>query len=104
MEELEGQQQSANQIWKESGTTLSFSEWLEREKAKGSFIPNKIVADTTAMIRKNIGLITKDNSYVVTPKNNNTILGLNKWILLSSLMIIGGAVAFSIYKNKKINT
>jgi alkyl hydroperoxide reductase subunit AhpC len=101
MEENNETQKSANQIWRESGTTLSFSEWLEREKAKGSFIPNKMVADTTAMIRKNIGLITKDSSYVINPKNNNTILGLNKWILLSSLMVIGGAIAFSVYKNKK---
>lgn len=31
---------SANKLYKESGTTLSFKEWLEREKAKGKFIPN----------------------------------------------------------------
>lgn len=98
MDESE-EQKGANQIWKESGTTLGFTEWLEREKAKGSFIPNKMVADTTAMIRKNIGL---DKSYVVKTKDNNTIIGLNKWILLSSLFIIGGAIAFSIYKNQKI--
>lgn len=32
---------SANQIWKESGTTLSFKDWLQREKDKGVFLPNK---------------------------------------------------------------
>ena len=31
---------SANKLYKDSGTTLSFKEWLEREKAKGKFIPN----------------------------------------------------------------
>lgn len=31
---------SANKLYKESGTTLSFKEWLDREKAKGKFIPN----------------------------------------------------------------
>jgi hypothetical protein len=31
---------SANKLYKESGTTLSFKEWLEREKGKGKFIPN----------------------------------------------------------------
>lgn len=101
MEEAE-EQKSANQIWKESGTTLKFSDWIEREKAKGSFIPNKMVSDTTALIRKNLGLVAKDSSYIVNPKNDNLILGLNKWILLSSLVVISGAVAYSIYiKNKK---
>ena len=32
---------SANQLWKESNTTLSFKDWLDREKEKGKFIPNK---------------------------------------------------------------
>ena len=32
---------SANQLWKESNTSLSFKDWLDREKEKGKFIPNK---------------------------------------------------------------
>lgn len=32
---------SANQIWRESGSTLSFKSWLQREKDKGRFLPNK---------------------------------------------------------------
>jgi hypothetical protein len=31
---------SANRLWKESGSNLPFKHWLEREKAKGEFIPN----------------------------------------------------------------
>jgi hypothetical protein len=31
---------SANQLYKESGSTLPFRQWIEREKAKGIFIPN----------------------------------------------------------------
>lgn len=31
---------SANQLYRESGTTLPFKEWIEREKAKGIYIPN----------------------------------------------------------------
>jgi hypothetical protein len=31
---------SANQLYRESGTTLPFKEWIEREKAKGIHIPN----------------------------------------------------------------
>jgi len=33
-------QKSANQLYKESGTNLSFKEWIEREKNKGVNIPN----------------------------------------------------------------
>ena len=32
---------SANQLWKESNTSLSFKDWIEREKEKGIFILNK---------------------------------------------------------------
>jgi hypothetical protein len=31
---------SANQLYRESGTTLPFKEWIEREKSKGIHIPN----------------------------------------------------------------
>lgn len=31
---------SANKIYKESGSSLPFKDWLEREKNKGNFIPN----------------------------------------------------------------
>lgn len=31
---------SANRLWKASGSNLPFKDWLEREKAKGEFIPN----------------------------------------------------------------
>jgi hypothetical protein len=33
-------QKSANQLYRESGSTLSFKEWIEREKSKGVHIPN----------------------------------------------------------------
>ncbi len=33
--------QSANQLWKSSGTTLPFKQWIEQEKAKENFIVNK---------------------------------------------------------------
>lgn len=31
---------SANKIWKDSGSTLPFAEWLTRQKAMGRFVPN----------------------------------------------------------------
>lgn len=31
---------SANKVYRESGSSLPFKDWLEREKNKGNFIPN----------------------------------------------------------------
>ena len=113
---------SANQLWKESNTTLSFKDWLEREKNKGNFIPNKkflgvngidttridrvldeantkavdSILDTTKFEDK-LGITKKDN----LNKDANKFIGLNKWLLISSLVVIGGAVAYKIYNKNK---
>lgn len=114
---------SANQLWKESNTTLSFKDWLDREKNKGKFIPNKKFLsvngiDTTQLDKvleeanvkavDSLGLnttkfedalgITKKN---VVNRNDNLFIGLNKWLLISSLVVIGGAVAYKIYNKNK---
>jgi|LauGreDrversion4_1035100.scaffolds.fasta_scaffold311260_4 hypothetical protein len=97
---------SANQLWKESGTSLSFANWLQREKDKGNFIPNKgvildtdeFVADSTATIRNVLNL---DKPEAVDAKNASTVFGLNKWVLLLSLAIIGGAIGYKIYQKRK---
>jgi len=114
---------SANQLWKESNTTLSFKDWLDREKEKGKFIPNKKFKgidgiDTTQLDKvleeanqKTIDVlginstkfedvlgITKKNVY---ERDANKFLGLNKWLLISSLALIGGAIAYKIYNQKK---
>lgn len=97
---------SANQLWKESGTSLSFAQWLQREKDKGNFIPNKsvvfdtqqFVADSTSTIRNVLNL---DKPEEGEKKDSNTVFGLNKWLLLMSLAIVGGAVAYNIYQKRK---
>jgi phage anti-repressor protein len=114
---------SANQLWKESNTTLSFKDWLEREKTKGKFIPNKkflgvdalnteqtdrILEEANAKAVDSLGLnstkfedklgITKKN---IVNRDNSKFIGLNKWLLISSLVVIGGAIAYKIYNKKK---
>lgn len=104
---------SANQLWKRSGTTLSFAEWMNREKAKvksfanadaataGLAAPgimvnqplNQAVQDSLASARKDAGLQTK--------VSGNTFLGINKYILIASGLIIVGAIAYNIYKKNK---
>ena len=99
-EELLGK--SANQLWKESGTTLSFKDWIQREKEKGMLIPNKLVNDSIALIKSNVGIKDSDNSTVSLEKESSkTILGLNKLAIISSILIIGGALAYNFYKKRK---
>lgn len=108
---------SKNQLWKESGTTLRFKDWLEREAMKGTIPPKEHllnvdgapnVLDTTKFedvlgvnsdkFEKILGInnTTDDDSI-----NKNNFLGLNKWILISSLVLISGAIAYKIYTKKK---
>jgi hypothetical protein len=114
---------SANQLWKESNTTLTFKTWLEREKEKGQFIPNKkfkgidgvntteldkVLEEANAKAVDSLGLDSdkfenrlgiKNN--IDTSRNENKFIGLNKWLLIGSLVLIGGAVVYKIYYKKK---
>lgn len=114
---------SANQLWRESNTTLTFKNWLEREKEKGQFIPNKKFLningiDTTKLDKvleeaneKAVDTLGLDsdkfenkigiNNNIDISRNENKFIGLNKWILISSLVLIGGAVVYKIYNKKK---
>lgn len=38
---METKEKSPNRLWKESGTTLSFANWIQREKDKSNFLVNK---------------------------------------------------------------
>jgi hypothetical protein len=114
---------SANQLWKESNTTLSFKDWLDREKQKGKFIPNKKFKgvdgiDTSKLDKvlekanqKTIDYIGLDSKKFedilgistkeVNDRDNNKFIGLNKWLLISSLVVIGGAIAYKVYNKNK---
>jgi len=114
---------SANQLWKESNTTLTFKTWLEREKEKGQFIPNKkfkgvdgidtseldrVLEEANAKAIDTLGLDSDKfekqlgiKSNIIMVKDKNKFVGLNKWLLISSLVLIGGAVVYKIYTKKK---
>lgn len=114
---------SANQLWKESNTTLTFKDWLDREKEKGKFIPNKkfkgvdgidttqidkVLEEANAKAVNSLGLdsskfedylgLTKKN---VNERDSNKFFGLNKWLLISSVVLISGAIAYKIYNKNK---
>lgn len=96
-------EKSANQLWRESGTTLSFKDWLNREKKKYvNFNGNQNVMmvnrplnnqikDTLTNIRESVGYKKE--------AENKTVFGLNKTIII----VLGiSLVAFATYKFIKV--
>lgn len=88
---------SANQRYKQSGTSLPFSEWIEREKAKGIVIPQKGVTDVYMKAVQGLEKNDEQNPVSTPPK----ILGLDKRILIISGVIILSAIAYKYYKDRK---
>ncbi len=88
---------SANQQYKLSGSTLSFKDWLNREKEKGEVIPKSGVTDVIqdAIETDMLGKKEKEES-----NKSKTILGLSKPILMLSALVIVGAVAYKYYYKK----
>lgn len=91
---------SVNQLWKESGSTLTFADWIKREQLKG-VIPEKeksnVANDTLQTIQKII-----DPNASQSPESNGKkleIFGLNPWIVVGAVVLISGAYIYS--KTKK---
>ena len=111
---MQEQGKSPNRLWKESGTSLSFAEWIQREKDKGVFLPNKkfenfsnadgattspeeFIKDSITKAKVELGIEQPKN----LNRKDNTVLGLNKTVLIVSAAIILGAIAYKIYQNRK---
>ena len=88
--------QSANQQYKLSGSSLSFTEWIEREKAKGVVIPKEGVTDVFETEMSKV-----EQEVEVEPKNSKRVLGLNRNMLMLSGLVIVGAIAYKFYANKE---
>ena len=98
-------EKTANQLWRESGTTLTFKEWLNREKAKymnfdgdpGVIMVNKPLNDT---IQAALADARKAAGYKDRPENK-TVLGLNKYVVIGAGVLVAGLIAYTVYKNWK---
>jgi hypothetical protein len=117
-------EKSANKKWKESGTTLSFKEWINRENQKNedsfsteSFIPlnefRSLDSSWANSIKPNISSVQDTlqaekkmiNATAGFKQNETkgTVLGLDKGVLVFSTLIILGSIGFYIYKKNKTN-
>lgn len=84
---------SANQLYKESGTTLSFKQWIEREKAKGVHIPN-IEANAAMMNAIGAEETTKENE----PDKTKILL---RNLAFVAVIVVLGVVVVKTIKAKK---
>ena len=112
---MESKTKSPNKLWRESGTSLSFADWIQREKDKGAFLLNKKfenfsniqgqpITDESWLekvkseSRVALGIDKVDSD---KQKEDNTFVGLNKNILIFSGIIVLGAIAYKIYQKRK---
>jgi hypothetical protein len=110
---MEVKEKSPNRLWRESGTTLSFANWIQREKDKSNFLINKKFQnfanvegledgeekdwlDTVKKESRDFFELDKSKN-----KPDNTFIGLNKPILIISVLIILGAIGYKMYKKNK---
>lgn len=103
-------EKSANKRWKESGSSLSFKEWIDRENKKkdseGNFIPFtpepsspfQDVIDTT--LNRSKTQIESTAGFKTQP-DNSKIFGLDKRILVFSTVMILGSVGIYVYQKMK---
>jgi len=109
---METKHKSPNKLWRESGTSLSFADWIQREKDKGAFLTNKKfenfanvdgeIDDATWLEQvKKQNRIDLGIDKIDDKLKDNTFLGLNKTILLLSGLIIIGAIGYKIYQKRK---
>ena len=92
-------EQSANQKYKLSGSSLPFKGWLNREKAKGEIIPQKDVLNSIE--QELLDKVSKGSTDVenVKPKNK-TILGLSPNVLIISALVVLSALTYKHFKKK----
>lgn len=86
------EKKSANKLWKESNTTLSFKEWIDRENKKktenqtGNFlpfnagVPADVIKDTLSQSKNEL----MSSAGYKPEATNQTVLGLDKKILVFS--------------------
>jgi len=100
-------EKSANKRWKESGTSLSFKEWIDRDNKKkvsggGNFLPfnSGVIQDTLNASKAEIATM----SGYKPQANNKLVLGLDRNIVIFAGLLIVGSAGFYFYtklKNKK---
>jgi len=89
-------EKSANQLYKESGSTESFLVWLKNEKENASqFIKNQKLTEIIEKEKEKL------NNYVNPKDSSGKVFGLSKNVLILSSVLIISAISFKIYQHYK---
>lgn len=89
---------SANRLWKQSGSNLPFKDWLEREKAKGEFIPNIQAQEEFNNADGNEDVVTSgEGDFFKKKVEIGSIVGKN--LLIIGVLVVGGYFLYKTYKN-----
>ena len=92
------QQRSKNQQWKDSGSELSFKDWVRAELNKSVHDTLKSVSDDK--FSNMVGMSCAACNYKPYV-SGNTVLGINKWLVYGSALAIVGGVSYAIWHHSK---
>lgn len=96
----------ANQLWKESGSQLPFKDWLQREKDKGRFLPNKKLSEFNNIDGDEVTpeqLIQQklEDKKTAQEASKKTAYGLSKAVLAVSVGLVVVGIAVNVYNKRK---
>jgi len=92
-------EKSANKLWRESGSTLSFKEWIDRENQKKEEVKANFIGED--LVNKTLNNSSQNSSGEL---NTKSVLGLNKGVVILSSLLIVGSLSYYFYmrlKNRK---
>jgi len=92
-------EKSANKLWRESGSTLSFKEWIDKKKQKKESVVVNFIGED--LVDKTLNNTPTQNSGEL---NTKSVLGLNKGVVILSSLLIVGSLSYYFYmrlKNRK---
>ena len=96
-------EKSANKRWKESGSTLSFKEWIDRDnkkkESKGYFGWDATITPDTSAIDASLNQV--NIGYKTPADASNTTLGLDNNVLIIASVLIVGSIGIYVYKRLK---
>lgn len=100
---------SVTQLWKNSGTSLKFKDWITREKEKQG-IPVDAKLDLNASFNNSIQETldeyvnasgAEEAAATYKPTGGNSVLGINRTVLIVTGLIILAGIGYKIYQQKK---
>ncbi len=92
---------SANQMWKESGTTLTFKAWIEREKQKYSNFEGQQIIINKELNDSIQNVINKSVPSSAPTADDSKTFGIPNVVFVVGGLLIVAAITYKILKNRE---